>query len=105
MERRQQESYTCDDSDRAWVGTFSTPELQKAIEKGYKISKINEVYHWRETARYDSDAQTGGHIASYINLFLKIKQEASGRPTWVQTRANLLENTFILLEDNSKYEQ
>jgi hypothetical protein len=89
VERQQQEPCTCDDRQRAWTGTYCTPELQIAIEKGYKVVKIYEIYHWRETSRYDPETQTGGLFASYINLFLKIKQEASGRPAWVQTEEDL----------------
>lgn len=89
VERQQQEPCTCNENERAWIGTYCTPELEKALEKGYKINKIYEVYHWQSTAQYDPESQTGGLFASYINLFLKIKQEASGRPAWVQTDADL----------------
>jgi hypothetical protein len=34
----------CSTDQRAMVGTWCTPELMKAIEKGYKILKIYEVY-------------------------------------------------------------
>jgi hypothetical protein len=89
VERQQQEPCVCDDSQRSWTGTYCTPELEKALEKGYKILKIYEVYHWAETTQYDPDTQSGGLFASYINLFLKIKQESSGRPSWVRTEAEL----------------
>lgn len=89
VECQQQESCTCTESQRSWIGTFCTPELEKAIEKGYQISKIYEVYHWHETMHYDPKTQTGGLFASYINLFLKIKQEASGRPSWVESDDDL----------------
>lgn len=39
--------------------------------------------------QYDPKTQTGGLFASYINLFLKIKQEASGRPSWVESDDDL----------------
>lgn len=89
VECQQQESCTCTESQRSWIGTYCTPELEKAIEKGYQISKIYEVYHWHETMQYDPKTQTGGLFASYINLFLKIKQEASGRPSWVESDDDL----------------
>lgn len=89
VERQQQEPCACNENERAWIGTYCTPELKKALEKGYKINKIYEVYHWQSSAQYDPESQTGGLFASYINLFLKIKQEASGRPAWVQTDADL----------------
>lgn len=39
--------------------------------------------------QYDPKTQTGGLFAYYINLFLKIKQEASGRPSWVESDDDL----------------
>ena len=32
-------------------GTGCTPELQKAVEKGYQIIKIHEVWHFPEGNR------------------------------------------------------
>ncbi|XP_061190399.1 uncharacterized protein LOC133198307 [Saccostrea echinata] len=93
VERQQQEPCTCTEAQRALTGTYCTPELEKAVQKGYKILKMYEVYHWSETSKYDPSALTGGLFASYINLFLKIKQEASGRPSWVQTDEDL--NRYI----------
>ena len=70
----------CDDEARAITGTFCTPEILKAIEKGYTILKIYEVYHWKEKS---SDL-----FAEYVNTFLRIKQESSGYPPWVRTEAD-----------------
>ncbi|XP_052696112.1 uncharacterized protein LOC128174652 [Crassostrea angulata] len=85
VERQQKEPCACSDADRALTGTHCTSELLKAIEKGYKILKIYEVYHWEDSTQYDPSSKTGGLFAPYINMFLKIKQEASGRPDWVKT--------------------
>ncbi|XP_056006766.1 uncharacterized protein LOC130050568 [Ostrea edulis] len=79
----------CSDAARALTGTYCTPELLKANEKGYKILKIYEIYQCRETTQYDSSVKTGGLFTPYINMLLKIKQEASGRPTWVKTDKDL----------------
>lgn len=89
MEIQQQEPCKCSDVDRALTGTYCNPELLKAVEKGYKILKIYEIYHWKESAQYDSSSKSGGLFAPYINMFLKIKQEASGRPDWVRTEEDL----------------
>ncbi|XP_062571181.1 uncharacterized protein LOC134233214 [Saccostrea cucullata] len=89
VELQNQETCTCSDDQRALTGTYCTPELQKAVQKGYIILKIYEVYHWSETTQYDPATKTGGLFAEYINLFLKIKQEASGRPHWVNTEEDL----------------
>ena len=44
----------------------------KAIEKGYQILKIHEVWHF--------PVHTDELFKEYVNTFLKIKQEASGYP-------------------------
>jgi len=48
-----------------------------AIDKGYKILKILEVYKYQVT-RYDPETGNGGLFAEYIDTFLKLKQDASG---------------------------
>jgi hypothetical protein len=55
---------------RAFVGTWLTPEINKAIEKGYKIIEIYEVHKFE---RRSTDL-----FKSYIKKYLKIKLEASG---------------------------
>ena len=63
------------DEERKMTGTWCTEELQKAVEKGYSILRIHEVWHWPEKQRKT------GLFASYVNKFLKAKQEASGWPS------------------------
>ena len=54
--------------------TWCTPELQKAVEKGYQIEKIHEVWHFKEENRCT------GLFADYVNTWLKLKQESAGCP-------------------------
>jgi hypothetical protein len=61
------------------------PEIQKALEKGYIIQKIYEVYHWDYSSQYDRVIKQGGLFTAYVNTFLKFKQEASGWPQWCNT--------------------
>ena len=82
----------CTDARRAITGTWCTPEIAKAIEKGYVISKIYEVYHWPTTTKYDPVSRTGCLFAEYIDTFLKLKQEASGWPGWCQGGETLRAN-------------
>jgi len=44
----------------------------KAVEKGYQILHIHEVWHFPENQRKE------GLFADYVNTWLKIKEEASG---------------------------
>ena len=60
------------EQERAILDTWCHVELMKAIEKGYKILKIHEVWHY--------PTQTDELFKEYVNTFLKIKQEASGYP-------------------------
>ena len=58
--------------ERAILGTWCHVELMKAIQKGYEVLEIHEVWHWEETSNQ--------LFSPYVNLFLKTKQEASGYP-------------------------
>ena len=60
------------DEERAILGTWCHVELMKAIEKGYEVLEIHEVWHWEET--------TNELFMDYVNMYLKRKQEASGYP-------------------------
>ena len=60
------------DAERILHGTWCTVELQKAVEMGYKIMKIHEVWHFQEEQRKE------GVFAPYVNSWLKYKTEASG---------------------------
>ena len=62
-------------SQRCIVGTWPTPELQEAVNQGYVIQHVYEVWHF---PRNSNDM-----FSSYVDTFLKIKQEANGWPDWV----------------------
>ena len=93
-------SYHCAHSEdqRVLTGTWCTPELNKAIELGYQIQYIHEVWHFPQTQE--------GLFKDYVNTWLKLKQEASGWPEWVgddetkrqQYIHNYFQNEGILLE-------
>ena len=68
------------DNDRVMRGEWCTPELQKAVEKGYRILQIHEVWHFPEAQRKQ------GLFAPYVNTLLKYKTEASGWPSHCDTQ-------------------
>ena len=72
-------SYHCPHTDeqRTLTSTWCSPELDKAVDLGYQVQYIYEVWHFPETCK--------GLFADYVNTWLKIKQEASGWPVEVQT--------------------
>ena len=67
-----QNPWTHLDEERAMLGTWCHVELMKAIEKGYEVLEIHEVWHWEQI--------TDELFKDYVDTFLKIKQEASGYP-------------------------
>ncbi len=77
--------YRCPDSGRLefpltpMVGSWGTEELRIAIENGYVVDEIYEVYHWDETERSDK------LLRGYVSYFLQMKQEAEG---WVKMGAS-----------------
>ena len=75
----------CSDVNRQFTHTYCTPELEVALNMGYKIVTIHEVLHWVESETYDTQTQTGGLFTEYINTFLRLKQQASGYPQNVET--------------------
>jgi len=57
------------DSERAITGLWTTAENEKALEKGYKIVRIYDVWHFEQSS---TDLWNG-----YIRKFLKITLETS----------------------------
>ncbi|XP_048514336.1 uncharacterized protein LOC125501750 [Athalia rosae] len=68
-----------EEKQREFEGTWVSDELRKAVEKGYRILNILEIWQFQITS-FDSSTRQGGHFTQYIDTFLKIKQEASGWP-------------------------
>lgn len=65
------------EEERALTGVWVTPEFNKAVELGYQIGKIYEVWHFPE--------KSNTIFRDYMCRFLKGKQEASGYPPGVQS--------------------
>jgi hypothetical protein len=70
-------------AERSLVGTWVLDEIRLAVQKGYRLVKVYEVYEYQVT-RYDPETREGGLLAQYIDTFLKLKAEASGFPDWVR---------------------
>lgn len=64
---------------RMFVGTWVADEVRKAIEMGYKIITIHEIWEY-EVMQYNPKTKQGGVFASYIDNFVKIKVQNSGFP-------------------------
>jgi len=59
-------------------------EVKLAVQKGYRILEIHEVYEYQLT-QYNPKTGEGRLFVNYINTFLKLKSETSGYPGWVQS--------------------
>ena len=57
------------EEQRSFIGTWTTDEVSKALEKGYKILRIYEVWHFKKS--------TDSLFKGYIRRFMKIKLESS----------------------------
>jgi len=61
-------------ADRYIEGTWCTPEIHYAMENGYEVVKILEVWHWNQ--------KRSRFFAEFVDKFLRIKTEASGWSHW-----------------------
>ena len=82
---KQQTKCEHSESERSFEDVFTSIELEQAVKDGYVISKIFEIWDFKETAQYDPISKTGGLFTTYINLFLSGKIQASGYPENVKS--------------------
>ena len=68
-ETRNQNKCKQTDDKRSFIGTWTTDEISKAIQKGYKVIRTYEVWHF--------DKSTDDLFNGYIRRFMKIKLESS----------------------------
>ena len=68
-ETRNQNKCKHSDDKRSFIGTWTTDEINKALEKGYKVIRTYEVWHF--------DKSTDDLFKGYIRRFMKIKLESS----------------------------
>jgi uncharacterized protein (DUF952 family) len=53
-------------------GCWGTEELYLAMQNGYEVEEIYELYYW------DERNYSNLHFAAYVNYFFQLKQEAEG---------------------------
>ena len=68
-ETRNQNKCKHTDNERSFIGTWTTDEINKATEKGYKVIRTYKVWHFNKS-NYDL-------FKGYIRRFMKIKLESS----------------------------
>ena len=85
----QCDTCTHGDEERALYRTWTSVEVHKAIQHGYKILIIYEIYHYNNSRKI---------FDMYVDTFMKIKQESSGIP-----KHCLDDNGAIINEELEKY--
>ena len=68
-ETRNQNKCEHSDNERSFIGTWTKDEVNLAIDKGYKVLRTYEVWHF--------DKSTDALFKGYIRRFMKIKLESS----------------------------
>ena len=93
--------------DRCFTGAWVSLELEKAVELGYEILEVYVVWSYH-TTQYNKQKKAGGLFSGYIDLFLKLKQEASGYSSSCTTEEakdryirEYFEREGILLEEDN----
>ena len=65
------------EEERAITGVWCSPEVDKAIERGYRVLQCYEVWNYTESRER--------MFAEYIDHFLSLKTQASGWPAGVKS--------------------
>uniref|UniRef100_A0A1I8B827 DNA-directed DNA polymerase n=1 Tax=Meloidogyne hapla TaxID=6305 RepID=A0A1I8B827_MELHA len=68
------------DKQRGFVSTTCSVELELALSRGYRVTKIYSIYHWKEW----SDTL----LRPYVQDMMRLKIEASGWPSSVMTECS-----------------
>ncbi|CAB3980304.1 DNA polymerase [Paramuricea clavata] len=89
VQRQQSETCHHNDEQRALYGTWTSVEIQKALELDYRILIVYEIYHYHKREKI---------FDQYVNTFMKLKQESSGVP-----KKCLDQNGSVIKEKLQKY--
>ena len=69
VKTKQEEKCHHSENERSFIGTWTTDEVNKAIEKGYIITQIYEVLHFEKSS--------DDLFKDYIKKFMKLKLEST----------------------------
>jgi len=62
-------------------------EVRNAIEMGYSLMNVLEVWEYEVTC-FDRGTKSWGLFADYVIMYVKLKKESSGYPSWLQSEAD-----------------
>ncbi|KAJ8909929.1 hypothetical protein NQ315_005648 [Exocentrus adspersus] len=72
------------EEERALTETWVIDEVKKALEMGYRMLKVHEVWSY-EIDQFNKATKKGGLFTSMMNRFVAVKQQASGWPQYCRT--------------------
>lgn len=83
-QEKRQTSCTHTSEERSFIGTWVMNELRKAIELGYQVLEVYEMWEF-DIITYKPTTGEMGLLTELMDQFLKGKQEASGYPSHCTT--------------------
>ncbi|KAK3917557.1 WD repeat-containing protein 41 [Frankliniella fusca] len=69
-----------DPKQRQLCSVWCAPEIHLAMEKGYKIETVHEVYQYPRTMKGNGETGREGLLSAYVRCFMALKAQASGWP-------------------------
>ena len=69
-----------DERERMFTGSWVVDEVKKAVEFGYRVIRVHEIWQYKITC-YDKVLKKGGLFHEYIDEFFKQKVMCSGFPS------------------------
>ena len=58
--------------ERSLTGVYCTPEIELALEKGYKILKVFEVWHFQASKVWDGVHEDTGLFTKYVQSLITV---------------------------------
>lgn len=83
-EQFNEKSCTHSEDQRAFTGTWVLDEIKLALEMNYRVVEAYVVWEFNVT-QYNKKTGEGGLFPNYINHFARLKTQASGFPSHIDT--------------------
>ena len=68
------------EAQKALVGTWITIEVFAALDRGYRLFDVSEVWHFEEVSHYSKETGDTTLFGGFVDAFIKLKTESSGLP-------------------------
>ena len=78
-----QGNFTYSAEERCIDGIWIEDEVRKTVEMGYNLVDVFEFWEYSVTG-FDKGTISGDRFTEYADMFLRLKEESSRYPSWVQ---------------------